>query len=261
MKRIAMAMLIAAALVSCVGCKGGTTVKETFDTLAESTTAMSEVSGYRMSGSVEMGSGTGAVSGQSQVITMDIRADVQKVDGEMRQHMFVTIGGYEVEAYRVDGMYYQNVPGQGWVKSSAGAYQTQNMSLGFVDAAQMDIMVRMARDAEVFEENEETVGLSFNLDKEYFAASIDLFREYVAEGGQQASEEWLKMMEESITDFQADIRIWIRKADDLIQRMEIEYVMSGVPQVGDAAGSMMVDFFDYNEDIKVELPPEAAQAQ
>jgi len=261
MKRIAAVLLVAVLAFSLAGCKGGSSAQDTLSILMEATAAMSEVSGYRMGGTITMDAGTATAGGQSQPVNMEIRAEVQNADSEMRQHMFATIGDYEVEAYIIGDVYYQNLPGQGWMKMSTGAYQAQNMSMGFVDAAQMEIMAQVAKDAEVIEENDETVALSFRLDEEYLQASLELYRKYIAEGNEQLPEEWLQMAEETISDFQAEIRLRIGKADDLIQRMEMEYVMGGQSQVGEVASSMQMDFFDYNEDIVVELPPEAAQAQ
>jgi hypothetical protein len=261
MKRIAVALLIAVLAVSVAGCKGGSSAQDTLSILTEATAAMSDVSGYRMSGTIEMDAGTVDASGQSQPVNMEVTADVQNADGEMRQHMFATIGDYEVEAYIIGDVYYQNMPGQGWMKMSTGAYQAQNMNMGLVDTAQMEIMAQVAKDAEVIEENDEMIGLSFHLDQEYLQASLELYRKYIEEGNEQLPEEWLKMAEETISDFQADIRIWLSKADDLIQRMEMEYTMGGQSQMGEVKSSMQMDFFDYNGDITVELPPEAAQAQ
>jgi phage terminase small subunit len=258
--KYATAALVAVLLVfSFAGCGGGTKgdATDSLSLLVDSTQAMTEVSGYRMSGTITMDSGTG---GQSQPISMDIRAEVQNIEGGMRQHMFVTIGDYEVEAYIVEGVYYQNLPGQGWMKMSTAAYMSQNMNLGLVDAAQMEMMAQLALDAEVVEEDEETTVISFHLDQEYLQASLELYRKYIEEGDEQLPEEWLQMAEESITDFKADIRISLNNADNLIKRMEMTYTMAGLPEVGEVSSSMKTDFYDYGADIEIELPPEAAQA-
>jgi hypothetical protein len=263
MRRIAAALLITVLVVCLAGCGGGSdavdTSSDAVSLLMASTQAMSELEGYRMSGSIALGMEGGPAGGQSQPITMDIKADVQNSDGEMRQHMFVTIGGYEVEAYIIGGIYYQNVPGQGWQKSSVAANQIQGMSLGMVDAAQLEMMAQMAKNAQIFEEDDETIALSIQLDQEYFQASMELYTDYMDETGQQIPVEWTEMVE-AITDFQAEMRIWVGKRDDLFKRMEMTYKMSGIPQVGTVTSSMEVDFFDYGEGIVVELPPEAAQA-
>jgi len=136
---------------------------------------------------------------------------------------------------------------------------SQNMSLGLVDAAQMEMMAQMAKEAQVVEEDDETSTISFHLDQDYLQASLDLYRKYMEEGEQQVSEEWLKMAEEALSNFQADIRISINKADDLIKRMEMTYAMSG-QNMGEVNSSMVTDFYDYGADIEIELPPEAAQA-
>ncbi|RJP34759.1 MAG: hypothetical protein C4536_02140 [Actinobacteria bacterium] len=259
---MAIALFVVVTVACLAGCGGGSGASDTSDAIAllmASTQAMSELSGYRMSGTVTLSSGDDA-GGQSQPVSMEITADIQNADGEMRQHMFVTIGGYEVEAYIIGGIYYQNVPGQGWQKSSVGAYQAQGINLGLVGADQMELMAQMARDARVADDSDETVTISIHLDQEYFHASIDIYRDYIEEANEQMPEEWLAMVEE-INDFQADMNISLRKADDLFQSMDMSYTMSGLTQVGTVSSSMQVDFFDYDKDIVVELPPEAAQAQ
>lgn len=262
MRRIAVAVLITVIVICLSGCGGGddgsATSSDAVSLLLASTQAMSELSGYRMSGTISLGM-EGDAGGQGEPITMDIEAEVQNADGEMRQHMFVTVSGYEVEAYIIGGVYYQNVPGQGWQKSSVAANQMQGLSLGMVDAAQMEMMAQMAKDSEVFEEDDETAALSIQLGQEYFQASMDMYMDYIEETGQQAPEGWNEMVA-AITDFQAEMRIWLTKPDNLFKRMEMAYSMSGLPQVGTVTSSMDVDFFDYDEDIVVELPPEAEQA-
>jgi len=261
MRRIAAAILIALLVISFAGCGGGSdesaTSSDAVSLLLASTQAMSELKGYRMNGSISLG--MDAAGSQGDAISMDVEAEIQNSDGEMRQHMFVSISGYEVEAYIIGGIYYQNVPGQGWQKSSVAANQMQGLSLGMVDAAQMEMMAQMAKNSEIFEEDDGTVALSIQLDQDYFQASMDLYYDYMEETGQQVPEDWNDMVE-AITDFQAEIRIWVTKPDNLFKRMEMTYEMSGLPQVGTVTSSMDVSFSDYNEDIVVELPPEAEQA-
>ncbi len=264
MKRIAAALLVAVLVVSFAGCGGGNEEDGgagNLSLLAESTAAMAEVNSYRISGIIEMDAGAVMSGGQGQVISMDVVADVQNVGGDMRQHMTVTMGDYVAEAYIVEGVYYQNVPGQGWLKMSSGAYMSQNMGLGLANADQMEIMAQLAKDARVVEENDEAVVLSFHLDQEYMEAAMDLYRKYMEEGDNQVSEEWLSMAEETISDFQADMSIWIDREDHLIQRMEMTYTMGGLSQTGEISSSMVADFFDYGADIVIELPAEAAEAR
>ncbi|MEW6555222.1 MAG: DUF6612 family protein [Actinomycetota bacterium] len=259
MKQIAAMLAGVLLLFAVVGCGGGEAGDATanLSIIMDSTKAMTEVSGYRMNGTITMDSGSGQPG--SQALSMDLRAEVQNTEGGMRQRMFVTIGGYEVEAYIVDGVYYQNQPGQGWVKMSSAAYMSQNMSLGLVDAAQMEMMAQMAREAQVVEEDDEALTIVFQLDREYMQASLDLYRKYIEEEEQQVSEDWMEMVD-SISDFSATIRISINKADNLIKRMEMTYTMAGLAGIGDVSSSMVTDFYDYGADIQIELPPEAAQA-
>ncbi|MBN2028596.1 MAG: hypothetical protein JW854_17730 [Actinobacteria bacterium] len=263
MRRIAAVIMIAVLVISFAGCGGGSdesaSSSDAVSLLLASTQAMSELNGYRMSGSISLGMEGDAAGGQDDAISMDVDAEIQNSDGEMRQHMFVSMSGYEVEAYIIGGVYYQNVPGQGWQKSSVAANQMQGLSLGMVDAAQMEMMAGTAKASQIFEEDDETVALSIQLDQDYFQASMDLYYDYIEETGQQVPEGWDEMVG-AITDFQAEIRIWVTKPGNLFKRMEMTYKMSGLPQVGTVTSSMDVDFSDYDEDIAVELPPEVEQA-
>ena len=261
MKRFAGMLVMAVLVLSFAGCGGGSesNATESLSLLVDSTRAMTEVSGYRMSGTIEMA--MGAASAGGQVMTMEVDAEAQNVDGDTRQHMFVNVEGYEVEAYIVGGVYYQNVPGQGWMKMSTAAYMSQNMNLGLVDAEQMEMMARLAKDAEVVEESGDTLVMSFHLGQEYVQASLDLYRKSMEEGQEPLPEEWLQMAEEYMSGFQADLIVRINQTDKLIQRMEMSYIMKGMPEVGDVESSTEMDFYDYGQDIEIELPPEAEQAQ
>lgn len=263
MKRTIAASLIALLLLASAGCGGGDKdeARDGLSLLMEASQAMLEVSGYRMSGTVGMEVGAPGGGGQGQAMTVDLTADVQNADDGMRQRMLIDMGGYEVEAYIIGGVYYQNVPGQGWTKTSTGAYLSQGMNLGVVDAEQMEMMADMAEDIEVVEESDEVFALSFRLDQEYAQAVMDLYRKYVDEQDEGVSEEWLSMAEEAMADFHAELRIWLNRADKLMRRMEMSYVMGGMSEIGEVTSSMEVDLFDYGEDIVVELPAEAAQAQ
>jgi hypothetical protein len=268
MKRTAAALLLVVMVSTLIGCGGGsqpatdtTSEADIVTLLVDSTKAMSDLSGYRMAGTIDMDSGIVDESGQSQPINMGIEAEAQNSGGDVRQHMILTMSGYEVEAYIVGGVYYQNVPGQGWMKMSTGAYKAQNMNLGLVDMEQMEIMADFAQKAEIIEENDDTVGLSIELGQDYFEAALDLYIKLAQEGGEELPQEWLDMMKESISDFSANIRVWLRKSDNLMVRMEMNYTIVGLPNVGDVSSSMQIDFLDYNADIVIELPEEAKQAQ
>jgi len=259
MKKVAL--IIAAAMVASLlaGCGGGSGVSGGSNALAlllEATEAMKGTGGYRMRGDIEIGMGAG-----SAPIAMEIRADVQNATDGMRQHMFVTMGGFEAEAYIVGDTYYQNTPGEGWRKMSLGLYKAQNMNMGLADVDQVELMAKMAADSRILEEKDGRVGIAFHLGKEYFDASMQAYRKYLEEGGQEVSPEWLDMIEGSVKDFGADIRMWIGTTSGLIERMEIEYSMSGVPQVGEITSSTRLDLYDHDQALEIELPPEAARAE
>lgn len=255
-KKAAMLVVLMMALSLVAGCKGGSGSSDALARLTEAAEAMSGTSCYRMKGDIEMSMGEGAAP-----IAMSLRADVQNAPDGMRQHMFVSMGGFEAEAYVVGDTYYQNSPGQGWQKMSLGLYRVQNMNTGLVDAEQMELMAKMASDSRVMEEKDGSIGIAFHLGKEYFDASMRIYREYMEESGEGVPEEWLKMMEESVSDFSADIKMWLNASNQLVERMEIVYSMGGIPQLGEMRSSMRMDLYDYDADIEVELPPEAAQAE
>ena len=105
----------------------------------------------------------------------------------------------------------------------------------------------------------EWLGIDWDDGPHFQSQRMEIYRDYMEEAGEQLPAEWLEMVE-SISDFRAEMRIWIRKADELFQRMEMDYEMSGLQGLGTITSSMEMDFFDYGEDIVVELPDEAAQA-
>ncbi len=258
--RSAIAIILAVVLaVLITGCGGGSEKGdgEGLSLLLESEQAMMVVSGYRTQGTIDMDMG-----GQGEIISMEVRAEVQNVDGDMRQHMFMSLGGYEVESFIVGGVYYQNMPGTGWMKQSTGvSYMGQNTSLGMLNAEQMELMAQVAKDTEVVEEGGGIKRLSFRLDDEYARVSLERLRKMKEEGDAQFSEEELRMAEEYLVDFQAAISMWIRDEDKLVQRMEMSYAIGGTPEVGDLSSVAKLEVYDYGADIKVELPPEAEQAQ
>ncbi len=249
---LAVLMLISLA----AGCKGGSGGPDAVARLTEAAEAMGGTGGYRMKGDIEMSMGAG-----STPIAMQLRAEVQNAPEGMRQHMFVNMGGFEAEAYIVGDAYYQKSPGQGWQKMSLGMYKAQNMNTGLVDADQVELMAKMAVDSRVLEEKDGRTGIAFHLDKEYFDASMRMYRQYMEESGEGMPQGWLDMIEGSVTDFNADIKVWIHASSRLIERMEIDYSMGGIPQVGEMRSSMRVDLYDYDQDIVVELPPDAAMAE
>ncbi len=266
MKRIAAVLLVSLLAVSLLGCGGGKKEEgeaANLSLLAESAAAMAEVESFRMKGVIEVDAGAAMPGGQGQVIDMEVAAEVQNVDGDMRQRLTVSIGDFVTEAFIVGGVYYQDVPGQGWMKMSSGAYMSRNMGLGLADPEQMDLMVLLAEDAEVVEEDDKTVALSFRLGQEFMQAAMDLYRRQMEENGDQAAAEmeWLDMAEENMADFQADMTIWIGKEDRLIRRIETTYAMGGLSPMGEVSSSMLVDLFDFGADIVIALPEEAAQAQ
>jgi hypothetical protein len=191
---------------------------------------------------------------------MDIEADVQNTGGEIRQHMYMTLKAsgeedYVIEVYIVGGAYYQKLPGQGWIKESSDAYQTTSMNLGLFDSEQMALMAELASGAEVTEDDDQQTAISFQLDKSYFDASLELYEE------RQGISEELLQIKEAIEDFQADVRIWIRKSDNLFERMEMAYAIKGMPGMDEIGYSMQVVYSDYGQVSAIELPQEAEQAQ
>ncbi len=251
---VLLVLLVAAWIPA--GCGGGSAGGDALSLLKEATEAMKGTAGYRMKGDIEIGMGAA-----SSPMSIAITADVQNAPDGMRQHMFVEMGGFEAEAYIIGDTYYQYAPGQGWQKMNLGLYRAQNMNMGLVDADQMEIMAELAEDSRVEEEKEGRALVSFRLGKGFFDASLATYREYIEKSGQDMQEEWLRMAEESVTDFNADIKVWINTASGLAERMEIAYTMAGIPQVGEMKSSMRVDLYDYDRDIEIELPPEAAGAE
>lgn len=261
MKKIVAAAFLTAALCICLSGCGGDSGNGALSLLMESSRSMSEVSGYRMRGSLDMSAEGSDAGGGTWSMVADIEAEVQVCEGEMRQHMTMTMDGEKIDSYIIGDEYYQHIPGQGWMRMHVGAYKTQNLGMGLMDPEEMELMAGMASKAEVIEEGGEEICLSFHLDEDFFKASLEISRRYLEEGGQAVPDEWLKQAEEAVSSFQADIRIWLWQESKLIDRIETAYTMGGVSPVGDITNSMQLQMYDYNQDIEVELPPEAEGAE
>jgi hypothetical protein len=222
---------------------------------------MTEVSGYRMSGSMVMGAGGSEVAGMGLPMTIDIQTEVQLSGGDIRQHMNMTTKGYQMEAYIIGDQYYQNTPGTGWVRMNIGTYKTQNMNMGLMDTQQLGLMAQMAENAEVIEEDGGKIGLSLHLGEGFFKASLEASRRYLEESGKSLPEDWMKTAEEAASGFQADMRIWLWQDSKLIDHIEMEYTMGGVPPLEKIESTAQLNMYDYNADIRIELPEEAKGAK
>jgi len=232
---------------------------EPMDVLRQASESMARVQTYRLKGTMSMKAaalmGTGSDSW-----TVEMNSEIENRDGDVRQHMSMSVSGISMDAYLVEGVYYQQLPGEGWMKMSLAEYRTQNMDLGMVDPEQLGILADSALDLKVVGEDQEAVGVSFRLGKEYLLASIDLYRRNMQDGGEQELE-GLEMLEKSAEDFSATVSMWIRKADMLIRNMEMSYAFGDLGGMGSVETTMKAEYYDYNADIKVELPEEAREAK
>lgn len=257
-----MALGLAAILISCaalVGCGGGS-ASSPLAILADSSGSMSDVRSYRMRGSTTMDMEGPEAEAAGFPLDMEMEGEVQLSGGEMRMHMVLDLQGQKMESYIVDGRYYQQTPRYGWVSMDLGLYKTSNPSIGPMDPREMELMSRLGRDPEVFEEDDETIGISLRLDREFLEGSIEMAREYYEEAGQPYEQEAIDEALEGITGFQAEIKVWISKESGFLQELEAEYVVEGVSPAGAVTSSMHIEFYDYDGELEIELPEEAGNA-
>lgn len=260
-KKLLLLLFTALLIATAFGCggksEGGTSVADALALLADSSKAMSTLSGYRMSGVMEIGMGETDAGGGS--LSMRVSGEVDNTGETPAQRITVEMGKVESEAYIVGDYYYQEVPGKGWIKMNVAQYRTQNIGMGMVDPLQWGPITEAAEDIAVEEETGETVVISLKLGEEFFRLSFERYRESLSSEEREQMQEWLNLMQEGMEGFSADIKLWIGKSDRLVRRMEMNYRMEN-PQVGSLAGTMDMELSDYGADIHITLPEEAKNA-
>ena len=262
MKRIALFLVMSLLLTAALGCGGGekrdASSEDALSLLMESSQAMSALSGYRMNGTMEMGMGNADAGGGS--LSMEMAGEVDNTGESPAQHITVKMGTVASEAYIVGDYYYQEIPGQGWIKMDVAQYRAQNVSMGMVDSQQWKSIAEAAEDIAIDEETEEETVISLKLGEEFFRMSFESYRESLSEEERAEMQEWIDYMEESTQGFSARIRLWIGKGDRLVRRMEMSYRMQNA-QVGSMTGVADMEITDYNADIHVTLPEGAEGAR
>lgn len=259
---LVLSVLVALALSLFPGCgkkSQGVVEGDAMEVLRQTSQAMAQVRTYRLKGTMSM-SAAGLTGAGADTWNMEMESELENRDGDVRQHMSMSVSGVSMDAYLVGGVYYQNVPGQGWMKMSVAEYRTQNMNLGMMDPDQMGLLADSAQELKIIGEDEDSVGISFQLGKEFLLASIDFYRKNVEGGGQQM-QEGLEMLEKAAEDFSASVTMWIRKADHYMKSMEMSYRFGDFAGMGSVDTSINAEYSDYNADIRVELPEEARQAK
>jgi hypothetical protein len=262
MRKASVVLTTLAILLCLVGCGGGTggTQSEATPVMMEAGQAMAEVTGYRMSGTMMVEASDINQSGAAVPMEMEIEAEMQISDGEIRQHMTTTMNGFAIETYVIGEEVYANYPGQGWLKMDASFYKTQDLGTGMLGPENIELMAEMAVDAEVVEEREDRIGLAFHLDEEYLRMGLEMSAEYLEEAEEVMPEGWMEQAMESSAGFEADIVVWLWRDSRLLDSMEGEYYMQGTETTGEITGTMQFKVYDYNADIEIELPPEAEGA-
>lgn len=267
MKKIALLVVICLLATAAWGCGRESTQghrkadleADVLPLLEDSIRAMSELRGYRLKGSMEMSAGGGDASG-SGTLRMDMRAEVENTEGGTNQHIHMEMGGLATEAYIYGDYFYQEVPGQGWVKSSLAQYQAQNLSTGVINEEQMRLIAETVREATVRDEGGDEMEMELVLGEEFLLRSLERFRDEAGEAAGSQMEQWVSVMEEAAWGFSATLRLVVGKQDRLIRKMEMNIEMREVPQLGTYKSTMHTEAYDYNADIHVELPPEAEKA-
>lgn len=270
MKKIASILLVCVLLVASLGCGGKEKAALSEEEAAslvglveDSIRAMSQLKGYRMKGSMEMRMGAGEEAA-GNTLNMELQSEVENLGDTANQHMRIDMGFMTTEAYLYEGYYYQNIPGQGWSKISLAEFQAQNLATGtsgIMATEQLRRILEAMEEITVIEDSEEVTGLSLRMGKEFLLSSLASYREMNAEDSAGQMEEWLRMIEESAENFSAEMRIWIGKGDHLIRRMEQVMELKSLAQLGDIWSQMSVEIYDYDADIRIQLPEEAKKAK
>ncbi len=267
MKRIYLLVAVCLLATAAWGCGKGSSAEsrkadletEVLPLLDDSIRAMSELRGYRMKGSMEMSAGSGDASG-SGTLRMEIRSEVENTDGRANQYIHMEMGGLATEAYIYGDYFYQEVPGQGWTKSSLAQYQVQNLSTGVISEEQMRLIAETVEEAIVRDKGEDGKEMVLLLGKEFLLRSLERFREEAGEAAKGQMEQWMSAMEEAAEGFSATLRLLVGKGDHLIREMEMTIEMKDVPQLGTYRSTMHMEAYDYDAQIHIELPPEAEKA-
>lgn len=268
MKRLSLCIVVLLLVSTFWGCgKEGVTETRTADVdtevipiLEESFTAMSGLKGYRMRGYMEMSAGGEDASG-SGTLRMDIESEVENVEGGTNQHMHVDMGGLTTEAYIYGDYFYQEVPGQGWIKTSLAQYQAQNLAAGVIDEEQMRLILESVQEATIGENDAGDTEVTLILGHDFLLGSLERFREEMGEGIEAQMEEWISAMEEASSGFSATLNLTIGKEDHLLRNMEMYLEMTNIPDLGSYRNRMFMEVFDYGADIHIELPEEALNAR
>lgn len=262
MKKAAVAVITAAVLLCLVGCGGGSggAKGEAAPMMMEAGQAMAGVTSYRMSGTMVMEAADINQTGAAIPMQMNIEAEMEMSDGELRQHMATTMNGFAIETYVIGEDVYAHYPTQGWIKMDIAMYKTQDLSTGLLGPDNIELMAEMAIEAEVVEETEDRIGLAFHLDEEYLKVGLEMSQEYLEGAKDTMPDDWMKQAMESIAGFEADFVIWLWKDNNLLDSMEGEYYMKGTEATGEIMGTMQFEVYDYNADIQIELPPAAEGA-
>jgi hypothetical protein len=261
MKKTTVILLVSILGVVLAGCGGGE-ASDPMTLLVDSAEAMSQVSGYRIHGSISLEELDAQGNSAGDPLTMEVNGQVQIVDGVAHQYLLATMGAYKSEAYIIGRDYYQFVTGTGWMHMSVEAATSQNPSINVMDAQKMGVIGEMAESSEIIEEDKQQVGLLFRLGEEFFRTSLETYLQQLEEAGNPMGEEERKEIEDSLSQIQAEMSIWINKENKLINTVQMDFVMGGEAMGGSVRNASLFDFFDYNAtDIVVELPEEAKQAK
>jgi hypothetical protein len=249
-------LVLVVAVASVSGCGGSSGSKaESEDATAlliQAGQAVSEQSSYRMSGKMNMDSSQSDASTPID-ITLDIDGEVQQSGGTVKRHVVMSAGDLKQEYYIMGSDYYLYNSNGGWEHASLGAYETQNAGMGMIDIQQLGLMAGMAQDAQVFEEDDSTLAISFHLNEDFFKASLP-------SPGQGFSQEELDAMAQYVAGIEADVRMWFAKDSMLVEKTEIESNLGDMPPYDSISTSVNLDILDYNANIEITLPEEAKNA-
>jgi hypothetical protein len=275
MRKITAALLVSALLALTlfrVGCaeeakEGARQGVQAEDLLAECKLAMSGLVAYRVSGRIEMSAEEDETAETGLPMNIEFQSEIQAQGAEVNRHIITSTssgaveGEYEMEYFLIGKQGYLRDPNQGWLRMDLSAYMIQELNTGFIDAQKVALMVGVAGETNVFAEDEEVIGISFEMDENYLKAAFEAAGEYIGRLGGSLPGEWRQSMEEMTAGYRADVRMWVRRDSKFVDRMEIDSRQGVTPTMSSIERKISVKLFDFNQDIRLVLPEEARKAK
>jgi hypothetical protein len=269
MKKILVTGILLALLtlsLCLTGCGGNSSQSEADarSLLTDVSQAMSTVSSYRMTGTMTI---EGFVASGSEYAE-DFQDEIQVVNGETHVHYLNTSSDpagqtHNVDIYEIGEQEYRHDE-DGWtqwntiVKAFASAiYDKTSLSNG---VANPKLMVTTAQDLKISGEDSDRITLSYHLGKDYVDALLASMKRRLEQSGRWTDKDQQQLDQYDSSLWQADVAVSVFKANNLIDHLEMDSTTSVGEDSHQETVKAVYNLFDYNQDIRVDLPDEAKSA-